>query len=174
MNDKFKDYYSIIDVFDLSKRDNISYHDDDELDDSDFFLFYSPFNMAVFMRYLQYIIYDMCDNMPSKENVQNELGSLLDGKNTGKDYKWKDISLLELIKGNYNYLIEKFVLKDYYVPNKDYFMNKFCYPDMETVYPFSLREFYFTLLERGISITINNYYFEKRNKKPDDNSKKLN
>ena len=38
----------------------------------------------------------------------------------------------------------------------------------------TLREFYFTLLERGIDITINNYYFEKRNKNPDDNSKKLN
>ena len=161
MNDKFKDYYSIIDVFDLSKRDDIHFHGENELDDSDFFLFYSPFNMEVFMRYLQYIIYDMCDNMSSKENVQNELGSLLDGKNTGKDYKWKDISLLELIKGNYNYLIEKFVLKDYYVPNKDYFMNKFCYPDMETVYPFSLREFYFILLERGIDITINNYFLKK-------------
>ena len=174
MNDKFKDYYSIIDVFDLSKRDNISFHDVDELDESDFFLFYSPFNMEIFMRYLQYIIYDMCDNMPSKENVQNELESLLDGKNTGKDYKWKDISLLELIKGNYNYLIEKFVLKDYYVPDRSYFINNFCYPDMETVYPFSLKEFYFKLLERGIDITINNYFFEKRNEKPDKELKKLN
>ena len=174
MNDKFKDYYSIIDVFDLSKRDNISFHDVDELDESDFFLFYSPFNMEIFMRYLQYIIYDMCDNMSSKENVQNELESLLDGKNTGKDYKWKDISLLELIKGNYNYLIEKFVLKDYYVPDRSYFINNFCYPDMETVYPFSLKEFYFKLLKRGIDITINNYFFEKRNEKPDKELKKLN
>ena len=171
MNDKFKDYYSIIDVFDLSKRDNISFHDVDELDESDFFLFYSPFNMAVFMRYLQYIIYNICDTMSTKENVQNELGSLLDGKNTGKDYKWKDISLLELIKGNYNYLIEKFVLKDYYVPDRSYFINNFCYPDMETVYPFSLKEFYFKLLERGIDITINNYYFEKKTKNRKTNQK---
>ena len=174
MHDKFKDYYSIIDVFDLSKRDDIHFHDDDELDESDFFLFYSPFNMAVFMRYLQYIIYDMCDNMSSKENVQNELGSLYEGKNTGKDYKWKDISLLELMKGNYNYLKEKFVIKDYYVPDRSYFINNFCYPDMETVYPFSLKEFYFKLLKRGIDITINNYFFEKRNEKPDKELKKLN
>lgn len=174
MNDKFKDYYSIIDVFDLSKRDNISFHDVDELDESDFFLFYSPFNMAVFMRYLQYIIYNICDTMSTKENIEKEIESLLDGKNSNKDYKWKDISLLELIKGNYNYLIEKFVIRDDYVPDRSYFINNYCYPDMETVYPFSLKEFYFKLLERGIDITINNYFFEKRNEKPDKELKKLN
>ena len=174
MNDKFKDYYSIIDVFDLSKRDNISFHDVDELDESDFFLFYSPFNTAVFVRYLQYIIYNICDTMSTKENIQKEIKSLYEGKNTGKDYKWKDISLLELIKGNYNYLIEKFVIRDDYVPDRSYFINNYCYPDMETVYPFSLKEFYFKLLERGIDITINNYFFEKRNEKPDKELKKLN
>ena len=117
--------------------------------------------MAVLVNYLRTIIFDMCDKFKSKEKVREEINTLYNEVNDTKDFKWQNISLKKIIKGEYSYLREIFILKEFQVPDNEHFINNYCYPTTDIVYPFSLKELYAKLLDRGINITINNYYFEK-------------
>ena len=103
----------------------------------------------------------MCDKFITKEKVRKEINTLYDASNKSKDYKYKNISLKKIIKGEYSYLREIFKLKEFQVPDNKHFINNYCYPTTDIIDPFSLKELYSKLLDRGINITINNYYFEK-------------
>jgi len=160
MEDKLSKYYFLIDTFDQSKPDiNINY--DSIWDDETFFILFSPFNIAILINYLRTIIFEMCDKFITKEKVRKEINTLYDASNKSKDYKYKNISLKKIIKGEYSYLREIFKLKEFQVPDNKHFINNYCYPTTDIIYPFSLKELYSKLLDRGINITINNYYFEK-------------
>lgn len=163
MEDKLSKYYFLIDTFDESNKTdiNININYDSIWDDETFFILFSPFNMAVLVNYLRTIIFEMCDKFITKENVRKEINTLYDETNNSKDYKYKNISLKKIIKGEYSYLREIFILKEFQVPDNEHFINNYCYPTTDIVYPFSLKELYAKLLDRGINITINNYYFEK-------------
>ena len=163
MEDKLSKYYFLIDTFDESNKPdiNININYDSIWDDETFFILFSPFNMAVLVNYLRTIIFEMCDKFITKENVRKEINTLYDETNNSKDYKYKNISLKKIIKGEYSYLREIFILKEFQVPDNEHFINNYCYPTTDIVYPFSLKELYAKLLDRGINITINNYYFEK-------------
>ena len=168
MVDKFEMYYCIIDTYDLSKKDDINL-DFPDYSDVDLFFSFCPFNMTVLMRYLENTINKMCDELVIKEKVEKEIENFKKYKNDSsikilKDYNWKNISLLELLKGNFSYLYEKFVVKHYEVPDNNSFIKNYCYPGSTMVYPFSLKELYDKLILRGITITINNYYFKKDKK----------
>ena len=164
MEDKFSKYYYQVDVFDITKRNNISFDEDSDSEEESFFKLFFPFNMAVLMNHLESIIYKMCDNFSEKEKVEEQIKVLYNEINCSKDFTWKDLSLKELIKGNYTYLKEKFILKHIEVPDNSHFVNNYTFPEDEFIYPFSLKELYAKLLERGINVTINNYYLEKNNK----------
>ena len=161
MEDKLSKYYFLIDTFDESNKPDININYDSIWDDETFFILFSPFNMAVLVNYLRTIIFEMCDKFITKENVRKEINTLYDETNNSKDYKYKNISLKKIIKGEYSYLREIFILKEFQVPDNEHFINNYCYPTTDIVYPFSLKELYAKLLDRGINITINNYYFEK-------------
>ena len=161
MEDKLSKYYFLIDTFDESNKPDININYDSIWDDETFFILFSPFNMAVLVNYLRTIIFEMCDKFITKEKVRKEINTLYDASNNSKDYKYKNISLKKIIKGEYSYLREIFILKEFQVPDNEHFINNYCYPPTDVVYPFSLKELYAKLLDRGIHITINNYYFEK-------------
>ena len=163
MEDKLSKYYFLIDTFDESNKTdiNININYDSIWDDETFFILFSPFNIAILINYLRTIIFEMCDKFITKENVRKEINTLYDETNNSKDYKYKNISLKKIIKGEYSYLREIFILKEFQVPDNEHFINNYCYPTTDIVYPFSLKELYAKLLDRGINITINNYYFEK-------------
>ena len=161
MEDKLSKYYFLIDTFDESNKPDININYDSIWDDETFFILFSPFNMAILINYLRTIIFEMCDKFITKENVRKEINTLYDETNNSKDYKYKNISLKKIIKGEYSYLREIFILKEFQVPDNEHFINNYCYPTTDIVYPFSLKELYAKLLDRGINITINNYYFEK-------------
>ena len=161
MEDKLSKYYFLIDTFDESNKPDININYDSIWDDETFFILFSPFNMAVLVNYLRTIIFEMCDKFVTKENVRKEINTLYDETNNSKDYKYKNISLKKIIKGEYSYLREIFILKEFQVPDNEHFINNYCYPTTDIVYPFSLKELYAKLLDRGINITINNYYFDK-------------
>lgn len=161
MEDKLSKYYFLIDTFDESNKPDININYDSIWDDETFFILFSPFNMAVLVNYLRTLIFEICDKFKTKENVRKEINTLYDDTNNSKDYKYKNISLKKIIKGEYSYLREIFILKEFQVPDNEHFINNYCYPTTDIVYPFSLKELYAKLLDRGINITINNYYFEK-------------
>ena len=161
MEDKFSNYYILIDIYDETKEHDIPMNSEPHLSDENFFKWYSPFNMSIFFNYLRTIIFDMCDKFKSKEKVREEIKSLYNEKNNSEDYKWKNISLKEMIKGEYSYLREIFILKEFKVPDNDHFINNYCYPMSDAAFPFSLKELYTKFLERGINIAINNYYCKK-------------
>ena len=161
MEDKLSKYYFLIDTFDQSNKPDININYDSIWDDETFFILFSPFNMAILINYLRTIIFEMCDKFITKENVRKEINTLYDDTNNSKDYKYKNISLKKIIKGEYSYLREIFKLKEFQVPDNKHFINNYCYPTTDIVYPFSLKELYAKLLDRGINIIINNYYFEK-------------
>ena len=161
MEDKLSKYYFLIDTFDESNKPDININYDSIWDDETFFILFSPFNMAVLVNYLRTLIFEICDKFKTKENVRKEINTLYDDTNNSKDYKYKNISLKKIIKGEYSYLREIFILKEFQVSDNEHFINNYCYPTTDIVYPFSLKELYAKLLDRGINITINNYYFEK-------------
>ena len=165
MEDKLNKYYILIDIFNKINKPEIDIDYDSIWDDETFFKLFSPFNMAVLVNYLKTIIYDMCDKFITKEKVREEISTLYNEENNSKDFKYKNISLKKIIKGEFSYLREIFILKEYEVPDNEHFINNYCYPTTDVVYPFSLKELYTKLLERGIDITINNYYWEKNKSK---------
>ena len=127
MDDKFAIYYTIVDIFDLEKKNDITYHDFEDFDDADYLKFFVPFDMSILMRYLEYILYKICDNKKEKEKVLMEIKTLYEENINSKDYKWKDISLSELMKGEFNYLKEKFIVRKNYIPDISYFINNYSY-----------------------------------------------
>ena len=76
------------------------------------------------------------------------------------EYNCKNISLIDLLTWDYTFLKEKFIIKEKNVLNNSHYVNNFNY-EGEIIYPFSLKESYHKLVERGINITISNYYYEK-------------
>ena len=162
--DKFKDYYDMIDIYDIDKKKDIIF--DKSSSDANFFKHFSPFNLSGLMYYLKKIIYELCDKFNDKDKVQQEIQkmkNLLKEKKQDDliDYKWKNISLLLLLKGDYIYLKDNFIIRSDYVPDIISFTNNFSYPNTSEVFPFSIKEIYAQFLDRGISITIKNYYLEK-------------
>ena len=106
----------------------------------------------------------MCENFSEKEKVKEQIKVLYNEKNCSKDFTWKNLILKEMINGNYTYLKEKFIIKHLKVPDNNHFINNYSFPEDNFIYPFSLKELYTKLLERGINVTISNYYLEKNNK----------
>ena len=167
MDDKFKEYYEMIDIYDIEKKGMIKF--DESFSDASFFKDFSPFNLSGLMYYLKKIIYTICDKLIHKDKVQKEIQNLKNALKEHKqddsiDYKWKNISLILLLKGDYIYLKDNFIIRSNYVPDNISFMKNFSYPNTSVVFPFSIKEIYDQFLERGISITINNYYLEKNMK----------
>ena len=118
-------------------------------------------NISMLMRYIEYIANNICQELVTKENVEKEIQKLKNFK-SNNDYNWKDISLLKLLEADYNYLVEKFILKKEIVPDNNSFIKNFTYPGDTYVYPFSIKEFYNMALNRGIYICINNYYLSNK------------
>lgn len=165
MNENLKAYYSMVDMYDIKKMNRIEYlpYNKSDTEEEDFFKHFFPISLEILFRYLENIIYDICKKYIDKEKVLNEIKKLNDSKiNDALDYTWRDVSLKELLKGDYNYLITKFVLKFKDVPNYNSFINNFCYPETELIYPFSIKELYSMVIERAINVVVNNYYYEKK------------
>ena len=170
MNEKLKVYYSMVDMYDVNNMNNIKYlpFNESDTEEEDFFKHFFPISLDILMRYLKYIIYDICKKYIDKDKVLKEIEKLkktisIDSKiNDTLDYTWNDVSLKELLKGDYNYLKAKFVLKFKDVPDYNSFINNFCYPMTELVYPFSIKELYRMVIERAINVAVNNYYYEKK------------
>ena len=166
MEDKFKTYYSLIDCYnkDIS---NYSYYEDSEPFEEILFKEFPPINTSIIMRYVTYIVNDICKELNSKEEAIKEIENLKKSINRGNDiknfqkYQWKNTTLIDLLIGDYNLLKNIFVIEDKYVPDINYFINNYKYPDDDISYNFSLKELCYKLIERGIIIAINNYYYKK-------------
>ena len=107
------------------------------------------------MRYLESIINDICIKFGSKEKASNEIEKIKNlaefkGNNITTDYKYKDITLIDLLRGDYNFLKNKFILKYQMVPDINYYINNYTYPDAPITYPFSLKLMYHKILLRAI------------------------
>ena len=163
MNDKLKTYYCCVDIYNINKK-NLILYDESDSDEIQLFKHFFPINMSMLMRYLENIIYEICKKFVHKESVEKEINDLRnDSKvNNFKDYKWKNVSLRQLFKGDFNYLTEKFILNNQDVPDYNSFVNQYCFPKTDYIYNFSIKELYNMLLERGINVTINNYYIQNK------------
>ena len=107
-----------------------------------------------------------------KENDMEFVGKVIadiilnrDNPEILNNYVWKNISLVELLRGDYNYLIEKFILNPKLVPNNESYINNYEFHELSIKYPFSLKELYKIFVDRGIDITIDNYYYFENQKK---------
>ena len=72
----------------------------------------------------------------------------------------ENINLIELIKGDYFYLKENFIINTEFVLGNESYINNFSYPGTFDKYPFTLKELYKALVERGIYIIIDNYFLD--------------
>ena len=165
MEDILKHYYTMIDIYNKNFRDNLNYDDDSE--DEKFFKLFNPICCCILMRYLEPIIKDICIRFETKEKAEKEIEKIKNlveskGDNLSTDYKYKDITLIDLLKGEYNFLKNKFILKYQTVPDVNYYINNYTYPDAPITYPFSLKYMYHKILLRAINHIIDNYYNYKK------------
>ena len=94
-----------------------------------------------------------------KYNINNNINSCT-------IWKWKDITLVDLIKGELDFLKKNFIITNEMPIDKNSFINNnFIHPLNCEAYPFSLKELYYMLLYRGIFVSINNYYYLNNNNK---------
>ena len=127
---------------------------------------FCPISTSILMKYVEFIINNMCEKLNEKENVLKEIENLKNNHELiSSEYKWKDIDIFDLIKGDYQYLIDKFIIKIDLVPNVESFVNNYSFPYETYVYPFSLKELYDKLLNRSINITVNNYFLRLKQTK---------
>ena len=111
------------------------------------------------MRDIKYVVEEICKKLQKKEKILEEIKKLKNNlENNLSTYKWRDIDIKDLLKGDYKYLVEKLILKYDLVPDVNCYINKCDYLIENYVFPFSLKELYFLLLERGINIFINNFF----------------
>ena len=165
MEDTLKHYYTMIDIFNKNYRDHLNYDDDSE--DEEFFKLFNPICCSILMRYLEPIIEDICIKFDSREKVEKEIEKIKyltesKGDNISTDYKFKDITLIDLLKGDYDFLKKKFILKYHLVPDINYYINNYTYPDTSVTYPFSLKLLYHKILLRAINNILDNYYMDKK------------
>ena len=158
MNDKLSTYYSLVNGFALDKPKDFCYIDESEKEEINIFKEFCPISISILMRDIKYIVNDMCEKLISKEEVIKTIDNIKKSKEATSAYKWKDVDLKELLNGDYQYLIDKFIFKIALIPNINFFVNNYKYPLDPVFYDFSLKELYHKLLDRGIQITINNYF----------------
>ena len=161
MEDRFIHYYSLVDIYNLKNKGKYIVNLDDKQKEIFLFFSFAPINFSILMRYIEYITKDMCQKLITKENVEKEIQQLKNFK-SDNDYNWKDISFIKLLEADYNYLVEKFILKKEIVPDNNFFIKNFSYPGDTYVYPFSIKEFYNMALNRAIYVCINNYYLSNK------------
>ena len=169
MSDKLNIYFPIIDAYRMSNDFSDNVYESDEVE---LLSLFCPFYLSMLMKYLDNIIEPIWKNSSSKEKVNEKieyLKSLLDSKEINPEilnnYMWKNISLVELLRGDYNFLIEKFILNPELVPNNESYINNYEFHELSIKYPFSLKELYKIFVDRGIDITIDNYYYFENQKK---------
>ena len=75
MDDKFKYYYSSIDLYN-DDNEAFDYCYDSDPEEVSFFKSFNPIKVAILMRYLNNIIKDMCKKLITKEEVQNFFNAL--------------------------------------------------------------------------------------------------
>ena len=165
MEDKFKNYYLLIDKYDIEK--NVSFYAENKTEEETLFKYFFPMNLVMIIRYVDNIINKICEKLIDKEKVLNEIDKIKklaksSEKNNSPDYKWKNV--VEMIKGDFSYLKEIFILKDEDVPDKQSYINNFRYPNSEYIFPFSIEELYHVLLNRTLDVMISNYYSKKKKK----------
>ena len=159
MEDKFNTYYNLLNVYNLNRKKGISSKEELDPIEISFFKDFCPIKISVLMRDVEFVINNLCKKLLEKEKVLKEIESLKNNHDlNSSEYKWKDIDIIDLLKGDYQYLIDKFIIRIDLVPNIESFVNYYCFPKQTYVYPFSLKELYYKLLYRSINITINNYF----------------
>ena len=167
MNDKLKNYYSLIDVYEIDNKDAIFFDDDDPIEEI-FFKQMLPINTCLIVRYLEPIINDICKRVGSEEKAKKEINNLINlfkansDEKSLKEYKNEDITLLDCLKGDYNFLKKKFIIEDRYVPDINYFLNNYTYPETTLTYPFSIKELYNMIVERGLKILVHNFFVSNK------------
>ena len=149
-------------------RQNVIYYNDNDPIEEIFLKIKLPINTSLIVRYLEPIVEHICKKFGSEERAQEEakcfenmFKSNPDGK-TLPDYKIGDNSFLECLKGDYNFLKQKFIIEDRYVPDINNFVNNFTYPQTTLTYPFSLKELYDMIVEKGIKVLIHNYFISDK------------
>jgi hypothetical protein len=170
MVDKFKPYYIFVDHYILDKNITKIYEEESEPLKVSFFKDFNPFNMAILMRYIKNIVNNMCKNLILKNKVEEEIEkvkyNINNNINSCTIWKWKDITLVDLIKGELDFLKKNFIITNEMPIDKNSFINNnFIHPLNCEAYPFSLKELYYMLLYRGIFVSINNYYYLNNNNK---------
>ena len=171
MADKiFEKYYSLIECYSEAfrdKLDNIKEDDEDDEDESPdiaFFIYDSPIDIRVLMKYLDNIIEQMYKNLGTKENVVEAVEKIKNRTiEDKKQFKWKDIYLEDLFTADYYYLKNNFILRYDLVPDEKSFTNKYSRDECDFIWPFSLKELFYFFLQKGIEIFIDNYsYLQKK------------
>ena len=163
MDIKLKNYYSLIDLY-KTDNDDIEYYNDNDPDEEIFFKNMLPINICMIERYLEPIINYICKKFGSEEKALKETDDIIKRfkSNSGdinlNEYKIGDISLIDFLRGDYNFLKKYFIIEDRYVPNINNYINNFTYPETDLTYPFSLKELFNMLVERGIKVFIHNYF----------------
>jgi hypothetical protein len=129
----------------------------------------SPINICLLLRCLEPIINVICIKFGSEKEALKEVNDIIKIFRANpedeyiKDYKYEDVSLIDCLKGDYNFLKKKFVIENRFVPDINHYINNYIFPKTTLQYPFSIKDLYDILVERGIYILIHNY-FESNNK----------
>lgn len=166
MNGKLNNY-SLIDIY-LIDFKKICYFDENDPIEEIYFKMNLPINTCLIVRYLEPIIDDICKQFGSEEKSKKEVSDIINSFKENsydkslKDYKEGDISLLDCLRGDYNFLKKKFIIEDRYVPDISYFVNNYTYPDIKLEYPFSLKEIYDMIVQRGVKVLIHNYFVSNK------------
>ena len=151
-------YFCIIDGSNFDKEDEL------EPDDIAILRLERPIEIGLLIKYLRFIIKQMYEDLGSKEKVEEAVDKIKSEKIVKeKKYKWKDIYLEDLMNADFNYLKEKFLLKNDLVPDENAFINQYRRPEFDLYWPFTLKELYFYFLQKEIEIMIDNFSNYKKN-----------
>ena len=163
MEDKYEKYYGLVDIYNPFYE--MPNSDEDTSDKDEVLREFFPISFGLVNHDVEPIINEICKKFQSKEKVEKEIENLRNTPensiiNNMKKCGCRNISLIDLLNADYNYLKNNFYIRHIeFVPNENYFINNYSFPmDPDFKYDFSLKELFDILLMRLIHILINNYF----------------
>ena len=161
----------------MEKKDIMHYDDNDfeyEFKHLDLFNIICPISSSMLIKLIyNLVINKVCKECSNPEQAFNKIKEIRENPGKFKEkYSWKEISLVDLFNADYNFLIKNFIINKTYVPDENFFRQRFYYQDFpQMIYPFSIKDYYPIKLNNIIEYKINEYYEDLEEINFIDNSK---
>ena len=89
----------------------------------------NPINVCILLRSSEPLMKNICAKFKSEKEALEAVNESINKYKENPDdkslkyYLYEDISLIDFLNGDYNFLKKKFIIEDYYMPDINHYIN---------------------------------------------------